>query len=34
MQGADFGRALIGRGDRTHLPLLGGAAGSLLVLLS
>lgn len=32
MQGAHFGGALIGRGDRTHLPLLGGAARGFLLL--
>lgn len=33
VEGADFSGALISCGDRTHLPLLGGAAGSLLLLL-
>lgn len=33
VQRADFSGALISRGHRTHLPLLGGAAGRLLLLL-
>lgn len=33
VKGADFGGALIGHGHRSHLPLLGGAVGRLLLLL-
>lgn len=32
VQGADFGGALIRCGDRSHLPLLSGAAGRLFLL--